>query len=139
MAPHLSDKELDRALTLTNKGNTPIQVHEKLSASRELRDQKGPSLETVRRALRGTTHKRGKKETRGRPAALTALQLQKLNQKRRQLIKKADNDEEVHLEDVMAAAGVDHVEACTVSRHFKDKLGVQWRAPREKPLRQAWS
>ena len=120
---------------MAGKGNTPMQVHEKLRDSRKLKGQQGPSLDAVRRALKGKTHKRGRKETRGRKPKLTPFQLKKLNQKRVQLIKKADNDEEVHIEDVMAAAGINHVNESTVSRHFNDKLGIQWRAPREKPLR----
>ena len=115
----MTSKELDRALALSGKGMVPIDVHKKLEESRKKKGEDGPALETVRRALKGTTHKRGKKETRGRKPKLTPLMLRKLQQKRLQLILEADNDDEVHLEDVMNAAGVNHVDPSTVSKHFK--------------------
>ena len=130
----MTGKELDRAFSLSQK-STPTEIWTKLKASRAARGALGPDLTTVRRALRGKTFKRGYKETRGAKAKLTALNLRSLNAARKRLIKQADNKAEVHLAQVMEEAGVDHVAESTVSKHFKEKLGVTWRVPRESPLR----
>lgn len=136
MAPHMTKIELDKAFAWQGNGHTAAEIHAKLTKLRARRDQEGPDLTTVRRTLRGKTHKRGLKETRGAKPKLTALQLRKLNTARKALIKKAKKEGEVHYEHIMEKAGVNHVTASTVSKHFKEKLGVAWRAPREEPLRE---
>ena len=62
MAPHMARGELDRALALAARGQTPVQIADKLRASRHARGSAGPDLTTVRRALRGWTHKRSPKD-----------------------------------------------------------------------------
>ena len=135
--PQLSKKELDRIFQRSAKGDTPVEIHQKLVKSRQVRRETGPDLTTVRRSLRGHTHQRGRKENRGAKVLLTAVQLQRLNTKRKELIRRAEKQSEVHLDDVMTAARIDHVAPPTVSRHFKKKFGVQWRPPRSEPLRDA--
>lgn len=131
----MDKKELDRAVALQASGHTPLQVLAKLQMSRANKDMDGPNESTVRRALRGVTHKRALKETRGRPAKLTPAQLRRLDNARKELIRKARGLYEVHISDVKKKAKVSHVSDSTVSLHFKKKLGVTWRIPREAPLR----
>ncbi|CAK0825254.1 unnamed protein product [Prorocentrum cordatum] len=134
MAPHLSKRELDRCFSLYAAGKTPVETRDLVSRTRESLDETGPDLTTVRRALRGATHRRGPAETRGRKPKLTAVKLRALNNARVRLIRAAKGEAEVHLRDVMKAARVSDVHKGTASRHFK-RLGVTWRAPRAEPLR----
>ncbi|CAK0878955.1 unnamed protein product [Prorocentrum cordatum] len=134
MAPHLSKRELDRCFSLYAAGKTPVEIRDLVSRTRESLDETGPDLTTVRRALRGATHRRGPAETRGRKPELTAVKLRALNNARVRLIRAAKGEAEVHLKDVMKAARVSDVHKGTASRHFK-RLGVTWRAPRAEPLR----
>ena len=60
-----------------------------------------PDITTVRRAVRGTSFKRARVETRGAKKTLSTANLHALDRARLRLIKKADNDSEVHWEDVM--------------------------------------
>ena len=53
----LSKTELDRAFARAGKGDTPLEIQEKLEKTRERRGQVGPDLTSVRRALRGDTHR----------------------------------------------------------------------------------
>ncbi|CAK0823042.1 unnamed protein product [Prorocentrum cordatum] len=134
MAPHLSKRELDRCFSLYAAGKTPVEIRDLVSRTRESLDETGPDLTTVRRALRGATHRRGPAETRGRKLKLTAVKLRALNNARVRLIRAAKDEAEVHLKDVMKAARVSDVHKGTASRHFK-RLGVTWRAPCAEPLR----
>ncbi|CAK0871463.1 unnamed protein product [Prorocentrum cordatum] len=134
MAPHLSKRELDRCFSLYAAGKTPVEIRDLVSRTRESLDETGPDLTTVRRALRGATHRRGPAETRGRKPKLTAVKLRAVNNARVRLIRAAKGEAEVHLKDVMKAARVSDVHKGTATRHFK-RLGVTWRAPRAEPLR----
>ena len=109
MAPHMTPQELDRAFNLSKKC-TPTEVHAKLSASRRGRGLAGPDLTTVRRALGGSTFRRGGKETRGAKPKLTAVNLRSLDSSRKKLVKKARGKEEVHITDIMKASRVNHVD-----------------------------
>ncbi|CAK0851927.1 unnamed protein product, partial [Prorocentrum cordatum] len=134
MTPHLSKRELDRCFSLYAAGKTPVEIRDLVSRTRESLDETGPDLTTVRRALRGATHRRGPAETRGRKPKLTAVRLRALNNARVRLIRAAKGEAEVHLKDVMKAARVSDVHKGTAPRHLK-RLGVTWRAPRAEPLR----
>ena len=126
MAPHFSKVELDVASCMAHNGATPTEIHRHFSQLRTKRGLIAPDLTTVRRALRGVTHKRGLKETRGAKVKLTPKQLRRLDSIRKELICKAGGEGEVHIGDVMAKAKLNHVCTSTVSKHFK-KLGVSWR------------
>jgi hypothetical protein len=54
-----------------------------------------PHLTSFRKVLKGQTFKRGRVETRGRPQAFTAQALRKIDQVRKDLIKKAKGEMEV--------------------------------------------
>ena len=62
MAPHMARRELDGAFALSASGQTPTHIADKLRAARHARGAAGPDLTTVRRALRGQTHKRSPKD-----------------------------------------------------------------------------
>ncbi len=85
--------------------------------------------------LKGTTHKRGPVESRGRPRKLTPKTLQKLSSSRKKLIKQAGGEAEVSYKHIMRDARVSNVAAKTVSEHMRAHVGVRLRAPRDEPVR----
>ena len=136
MPAHLSELELGKMLEWAGEGKSPRQIHARSAGSRSAGGRAPPNITTIRRALRGITHKRGLKETRGRRPKLTNAQLRRLNGARKQLIRDAKGEDEVHLKDVMKKAAIRHVAPSTVSKHFSKYMGIRWRHPREEPLRQ---
>ena len=79
MGKHMSDTELDQVQEWKSKGAPPLEIWRRLARARSAARDRGPSLMAVRRALRGSTFKRSKVETRGRkhilsPANLRALE-----------------------------------------------------------------
>lgn len=135
MAPHLTAHELDRIIDLSRKGWTTVDIHSKLSKEREKQGTRAPDPTTVRRAVRGATHRRGVVETRGAKKKLKPSQVRRIDRVRKEMLQKAKGEYEVHISDVMAKARIGHVTMSTVSKHLKS-LGVSWRTPREAPLRQ---
>ena len=75
MAPHMSNAELDRATALHASGKTPVEVCALRQRTRTARGQPGPDLTTVRRALRGSSRKRARVDTRGPKAKLKVVKL----------------------------------------------------------------
>ena len=134
MAPHFSKHELDAAFSMAQKDSTPTEIHRHFTRLRTKRSLAAPDLTTVRRALRGATHKRSMKERQGPKVKLTPVQVCRLNAARKDLIHKAAGEGEVHIADVMAKAKINHVSISTVSKHCK-MTGVSWNTPRETPLR----
>ena len=53
----LSKTELDLVFARAGKGDTPLEILEKLEKKRERRGQVGPDLTSVRRAPRVDTHR----------------------------------------------------------------------------------
>ena len=99
MGKHLTDQELD--VIRERRKDAPKEVHKRLANARRRCRKAGPSLSTVRRALKGLTHKRAAVETRGRKRILSNANLQALERTRKRLIEKADDQYEVHWEDVV--------------------------------------
>ena len=85
MAPHLTSKELDQMREMLGKGNTPIQIHAWLEKARGRKNILAPSLENVRKMLKGKSYKCGVPETRGAKSALTRKQVLKLDGVRKHL------------------------------------------------------
>lgn len=134
MAPQLTVMELDRVAKLQNKGKTPGEISNLLATTRTRQGLAGPNVSTVRRALKGSTHKRGRVETRGRKKKLTRLNVRTLNAKRKDLQKKAIRKGQVRWADILKAAKLPAVANTTVKRAFKDAgINVALRRPREKP------
>ena len=106
--PQLSKSEQDRCLVLQGKGHTPEEIRVKLGVTRGKRVPPAPppDVTSVRRYLRGATHKRGAKETRGRKRAFTPKKMRSLNKIRKQLLKKAKSTCEVTHDLVKSKARV---------------------------------
>ena len=136
MGKHLTATEMDRAHALRASGCTPMEVHGRLHAARRRGRKEGPSLSTVRRALKGQTFKRSGKETRGRPRILTTTNLRTANRARKELIKKAKGEKEIHWRDIVRAARLPPVHRTTLAKNMQAAgYGIAWRTPRLKPAR----
>ena len=123
-------------LAKERSGKTPIEIHGLIEARRGRKGIKPPNLTAIRRALRGATHKRGHKETRGRKLKYTKKMVSKANDARKKLIKKASNQREVRWEDVRRAARTPVCHRSTLKRAFaREGIPVAARTPREKPQR----
>ena len=136
MVPHLTPAELDFIHAQAASGKQPIDVHRALASRRARRGVSAPTLSRFRKALRGLTYKRSRKETRGRKPKLTRQNVLKMNTTRKALIKKAEGQREVRWEDVRRASRVQHVHRSTLQRSFqREGLPVKARSPRLKPGR----
>ena len=105
MGKHLPADELDNIQKWKAAGVATRVIHHRLLKARrrksKRRGETGPDITTVRRAVRGTSFKRARVETRGAKKILSTANLHAVDRARLRLIKKADNDSEVHWEDVM--------------------------------------
>ena len=105
MGKHLSADELDNIQKWKAAGVATRVIHDRLLKARrrksKRRGETGPDITTVRRAVSGTSFKRARVETRGAKKILSTANLHAVDRARLRLIKKADNDSEVHWEDVM--------------------------------------
>ena len=136
MAPHLTASELDLVHQLDQKGKSPSEIHARLAARRQRAGVEVPDLTTLRRAIKGKTHKRGRKETRGRKAKYSKKWVVSLNRARKYLLKKVDNGREVRWKDVVKKARAPAGHRTTVRRAFvRHGVDVAARRPREKPQR----
>lgn len=135
MAPHLTQSELDFIQRMSGKGYTPTQIHDRLTTRRDRKGVPTPSLPNLRKALKGNTYKRGVAETRGAKKVLTRANALALNRARKDLIKKAGAEREVHWKDIMRAARVPKVDPTTAAKAVKEIVpDLAWRRPREKPV-----
>ena len=136
MGRHFTPDDLDKMFAWQADGDDPVTIHKKLAAARRRRHQSEPDVSTVRRALKGKTFKRGKKETRGRKKKLSARNVKALEKTRVELIKKADGEHEVHWDDIIKKARVPAVHRTTAAKAMTTSgYQVQWRNPRLKPMR----
>ena len=137
MAPQLTSQELDFIIKASQEQQlSATAIHAKLRKQRERKTQEGPDLTSVRRALKGRTHRRGAVETRGRKRKLLPRAVKALNTMRKKLQKKYDGDQEVHWAEVIAKARVTKVDPTTAARSVQAAgFNVKWRAPRQKPMR----
>ena len=134
MAPHLTSAELDFASSLRSQGKSPAEVHAALSRKRSRQGVQAPTLKRLRGALRGTTYRRSRQETRGRKKKLTRKAVLKMNTIRKRLIKKADKQREIRWEDIRKASRVQKVHRTTLKRSFnREGIPVAARSPRLKP------
>ena len=86
----------------------------------------------VHRYARGETHTPGTEETRGRKVVLTNNDKLRLDQARRRLIRKADNDYRVTYKDVIEEAGMEGEVCQRVCEDALRERGVAYRTPRRK-------
>lgn len=134
----MTDKEMDYIHDRANKGDVPIEIHEKLSKRRARKNIASPNLTNVRKALKGKTYQRAKVETRGRKRVLTKKQVLKVNSTRKKLITEAKGEREICWKEVIRKSRVPKVSAQTASRNLiENGISVKFRRPRTKPLRDA--
>ena len=136
MGKHITEKELDVMLMWQSQGMTPKEIRNRLLRKRATAGERAPSLVAVRRALRGQTFKRSKMETRGRKQILSMANMHALDETRKKLNVKADNDYEVTWDGIVCTARVPHVDRSTASKCMKAAgFDVAWHTPRTKPSR----
>ena len=78
MGKHLTADELDRIQQWRVQGLSATEMFRRLQHARTRSGGSGPNLTTVRRALRGRTHKRSRVETRGRKRILSPANVREL-------------------------------------------------------------
>ena len=135
MTRHLDATELDAVQQMSAARKTTLQIWSRLKRRRDHKGEACPTINNVRRALKGKTHARGRQETRGRKKMISATKLQSLDKIRITLLKKAKGMEEISLKKIKQKARL-NVDDSTLSRAFHS-IGVSWRSPREKPSRTA--
>ena len=87
---------------------------------------------SVYRCVKGSTHKLGAAEARGRPKSLSKGQIRRLDQARRRLIKRANNQTRVIYAAVIAEAALDNPPCQRVCEDALRAQGVGYRHPRSK-------
>ena len=125
--PQLSKSEQTRCLVLQGKDGTPGQICKVLGVARGNREPPvpPPDVTSVRRFLRGATHKRGAKETRGRKREFGPTKVRQLEKMRKKLLKKAKSEYEVAYEMLKSKARVKKsVSDSTLSRSFGRTGGI---------------
>ena len=133
MAPHLTALELDTIAAKSRAGWPAAQIHGLICESREQAGIEPPMIWAVRRAVRGTTHKRSRVETRGRKRSLTPTQGVRVRSARLNLVQKANGEHEVTYGMIKKAAHVD-VGRNVIARELASSK-VKWRWLREAPPR----
>ena len=103
-----------------------------INVERSKRNIRQVEKSTVHRYARGRTHKRDAAETRGRKRALSKQSVRKLDQARRRLIKRADNQQRVTYAAVIKEAGLKDVVCQRVCEDALRQEGVAYRHPRRK-------
>ena len=135
MAKQFSCGEREQVRRAAGARATAAEIWKKLKAARAKRGLPPPDLTTIRRFLKGNTHRLDAHETRGRGPIYTRQNVLKMEKTRKELIAKADGEYEVHWVDVMKKARVAKADLTTVARSFaRENLAVGWRSPREKPI-----
>ena len=135
MAKQLSSVEREQVRRSAGTRATAAEIWKKLKAARAKRSLPPPDLTTIRRFLKGKTHRLDARENRGRVPIYTRQNVLKMEKTRKELIAKADGDWEVHWVDVMKKSRVAKADLTTVARSFaREEIDVRWHTPREKPL-----
>ena len=131
MAP-LTTSEMDRIHKLKAEPLTPMQIHEQLVKDRRRRK---PDLTTVRRFVKGKTHKRATTETRGRKKKLSVANAKAMDRARDKLITQGDREREISWDEVVLKVRVPSVHRATAAKHMLRELGVKVLHPRAKLTR----
>ena len=101
MGKHLSAAELDSVQAWRSQGTSVLEIHRRLQRARATDGGDGPNLSTVRKALRGISHRRGMVETRGRKRILSPVSARALDAARKRLIAKTDGQYDVHVFELL--------------------------------------
>ena len=87
---------------------------------------------TVHRYAGGLTHQRGALEKRGRKRVLSKLDVRRLDQARRRLIKRSANTYRVTYDAIIKEAALPHSPGNRVCKDALRNLGVSYKTPRRK-------
>jgi hypothetical protein len=142
----MTPAEKDLIIKLNSKGKTPDEIsaeigkhRKKHTGSQQKKFQKAPDVGSIRRFLRGATHKSGGVETRGRPSDLTRANALHMNTVRKNLIKKSmlgKKPRYVKWDEIVKKSRVGPVHRTTAANAFtRENLSVKWRPLRRKPQR----
>jgi len=131
MTKHLTPCELDFIVALNTQGKTLTDIQKRLASKRK--GAATPSINNLRRALKGKVYKRSLREARGRPRKISTAKLRLLNTVRKSLQKQSKGLREVTLQRLRMTARL-RVHPATLSRAL-GRLGIKWRSPRVKPSR----
>ena len=101
MGKHFSAAELDSVQAWRSQGSSALEIHRRLQRARATDGGDGPNLSTVRKALRGISHRRGMVETRGRKRILSPVSARALDAARKRLIAKTDGQYDVHVFELL--------------------------------------
>ena len=134
MGKHMTAHELDSMQAWKMQGASTKDIYRRPQRARSAGGGDGPNLATVRRALRGVTHRRGRAETRGRKRNLSPANVRALNTARKRLIEKADGQYEVHRDGVIRAARAPSVDRSIAAKGMKTAgYDIQWHTPSPNP------
>ena len=89
MTKHLDSIELDIVQQTTAAGKTAVRITSRRSVRKGKKGLKCPTVNNIRRAIKGKNHCRGKKETRGRKKAISPKKLQCIDRVRVEMLKQA--------------------------------------------------
>ena len=138
MARHLDSEELAQLREWLFQKKTPIEIWKLHKKSRKQERKKPLTLEAMRKALKGKTHRGSEVETRGRKRSLSQRAVVALDKKRKELVEKCDGDREVPWEEIIKKARIKKVHPTTAKKALTDAgIAVASRPPREKPERDA--
>ena len=132
---HLRPIEIDKLHALAAKGASATEIRVVIQVMRNRRAGKpnAPHVKNIRIAMQGATYKKARKETRGRPKALTPRKVKALLKARKELLAEANKEHEVTYTKNKKRARIT-VSSSVVSRRFKER-GYQARPQRKKPNR----
>ena len=133
MAPHLTLAELDTVTKMAAKGRLPREVRTVIERGRKRKSIDTPTVDNIRLAMQGKTHRRGTVETRGRKPILTPKKVRSLEKARKDLQKQAKG-KEVPMNRIVRRARI-KVDESTARKALAKVRGVKWRPCREKPQR----
>ena len=122
MTPQLSQVERKEIRRLVGRRVTSKEILKTLTSLRAKHKLSAPDITSVRRAMKGKTHRQDVEEARGRPRKHTRRNVLKMAKTRKNLIAKAEGEYEVHWKDVMKKSRVATADATTVARYLLVKV-----------------
>ena len=133
MVAHMTPEEQDALRKwVAHEKLTGAQAIERLAKKREKRGDEPLEKTSIYRFLRGETHLRAGRETRGRKKGVNAKDIRVLQQTRRRLIKEANNEKSVTWQDVYDEANLPSAPSMRVVQDALRKKGVTFKPPRRK-------
>ena len=130
-----------------HEGANVREAYDAVNAKREKKGEEEIGYAAVCKFVKGDTHKRGAKETRGRPQKISFRDVKKLLAIRRKLIQEADNKDRVTYKDIVEEAALPSEPGERCVADGMRRAGCRWRPPKEKvyiseedaPLRKAFA